>query len=154
MPDQDNVGLQVFTFAIIKAVLLAFSLCNARNIRQQVVRPAKAPSRKANPRKAGPGQVEVREIRIDGTKAPSVERDPTIPTRTVKAHNVRGHWAHYGPKYGTKLLFGRYEASFYRPPGRRGSEALGEVDHRYKVVPWPKDPKPRTKGRAAKETTP
>lgn len=152
-PDEDAIdhpAVYAVAVTMIKAVLFSFSLCNARNIRQQVVREAKLPSRKAGPRKAGVGLVQVREIRIDGTKAPSVERDPTVPTRMLKAHNVRGHWAHYGPKYGTRLLFGRYEASFYRPPSRRGNEALGEVDHRYKVVPWPKE---ATK-RAAKEATP
>lgn len=133
-----------FCLTAIRATLLTFSLCNARNIRQVVTREAKAPSRKqARKNKDARPLVEVREIRIDGTKAPAQERvTPTSRRGPVKAHQYRSYWRHYGPKYGTGLLFGRYEALIFQPAGRRGLDALGEVDHTYRVIPRDEAKKP------------
>lgn len=49
----------------------------------------------------------------------------------VPLTSVRGHFAHYGPEYGKKLLFGKYEGKFWIPQHARGSEEHGESHHNY-----------------------
>lgn len=53
----------------------------------------------------------------------------------VPLTSVRGHWARYGERYGRGLLFGRYEGRFWIPSHARGSEALGESRHDYRIAP-------------------
>lgn len=48
---------------------------------------------------------------------------------------VRGHYAHYGEKYGRKKLFGKYEGRFYIPQHARGSKEVGEVTQRFDLHP-------------------
>lgn len=127
-----------FALTVVRIALMTLSLCNARNVRQQVKRPVGKLSRKA---KLGTlPKVELREIRIDGTRTPSREMvdRPEGEARLPRAHSRRAHWRHYGPKYGTGLLFGKYAGRVFVPASRAGYEALGSIDHAYAVVPWPK----------------
>jgi hypothetical protein len=127
-----------FTLTVVRIVLLTLSLCNARNIRQQVTRPLGKVSRKAKP--GALPKAELREIRIDGTRTPKREtvEGPQGEGRLARSHSRRAHWRHYGPKYGTGLLFGRYAGRVFVPATRAGYRALGVIDHAYDVVPWPK----------------
>jgi hypothetical protein len=52
-----------------------------------------------------------------------------------RMHLVRGHFAEYGPKYGTGLLFGRIEGRFFIPPHVRGDDTVGLVDKTYQPMP-------------------
>jgi hypothetical protein len=52
---------------------------------------------------------------------------------TMPLHIVRGHMAHYGPKYGKGLLFGKYEGKFWIQPHAKGRIEAGERRHEYSI---------------------
>lgn len=52
-------------------------------------------------------------------------------TSSVALHSVRGHFAHYGPKYDRQLLFGKYEGRYWIPQAARGSAEVGKIEHQY-----------------------
>lgn len=48
-------------------------------------------------------------------------------------HIRRGHFKHYGAKYGKGKLFGRYEGMFWTPEREVGSSAEGVIEKTYNV---------------------
>lgn len=53
----------------------------------------------------------------------------------VPLTSVRGHFAHYGEKYGKKKLFGKIEGRFWIPQYARGDEQHGKIINVYKPQP-------------------
>jgi hypothetical protein len=80
--------------------------------------------------------VEVSEIHVRPISKSyrSTNRGPAM-SPGVPLSTVRGHHAHYGPKYGRALLFGKYEGRFWIPQHARGSEILGSHEQEYVVEP-------------------
>lgn len=76
--------------------------------------------------------VTVNEIVVakPGKSVRSVASGDPAPT---PLSSVRGHFAHYGPKYGRKLLFGKLEGRYWIPQHARGSADVGETHHTYRV---------------------
>jgi hypothetical protein len=48
-------------------------------------------------------------------------------------HTVRGHFVHYGEKYGTGKLFGKYDGRYFVPQHARGDLKSGEIKQSYNV---------------------
>lgn len=53
----------------------------------------------------------------------------------VPLSSVRGHFSHYGPKYGKGLLFGRIEGRFWVPTHARGSAEADAPQRDYVLRP-------------------
>jgi hypothetical protein len=53
---------------------------------------------------------------------------------TNRVHLCRGHVSRYGPKYGNKKLFGKYEGLYWIPPHVRGNKSKGVIHKDYKFV--------------------
>ena len=56
---------------------------------------------------------------------------------SMPLNTARGHWSHYGPKYGRKLLFGKYEGRFWIPAHARGKASNGVVEKGYELPAKP-----------------
>lgn len=64
----------------------------------------------------------------------SYRRGSSTDSGAPKAlHTRRGHFKHYGPKYGRGLLFGKYEGRFYYEPVEAGDVAHGLITSDYEV---------------------
>lgn len=69
------------------------------------------------------------------TTGPGGERKGGSPLTSV-----RGHFAHFGPQYGRKLLFGKYEGKFWIPQHARGDLEVGESKTDYRLRADVEDP--------------
>lgn len=124
-PTPDEAAIE--TAVVTKAI----TFLNCRNV--EVLPPSRPkPERKRIDRYG----VRVSEIHVmpagawrrrDGRPQP-VRLGSSTPYGTV-----RGHVAKYGPAYGRKLLFGKYEGEFWIPQHARGSAEAGVVKHEYEV---------------------
>lgn len=86
-------------------------------------------------------RAQQRRVQRAGIRVHRIEViDPGTSTRTVghgpggeelPLHQVRGHFARYGPRFGRGLLFGKHEGMYWVPDHRRGSADHGEVRHQY-----------------------
>lgn len=132
---QDKEQLADFLYQF-HPVWLAFSFANCRNVEvSQVVPPPKL--QRARVRRNKEPLVSYRVINILPLSAkPSAKRtvvsdDPG----SVALHIRRGHYVHYGPKYGKGLLFGKLEGMFWKEATAVGNAQAGTVVHDYKVTP-------------------
>jgi hypothetical protein len=69
-----------------------------------------------------------------GRRRPGTRGTPLDPAETAQS-KVRGHFAHYGDRYGKGKLFGKYEGKFWVPPHVRGSAEVGEIHKDYLLKP-------------------
>lgn len=100
----------------LSAVLNFLNCSNVETTEPQRLRPER--------RRVARTGVTVEEIvvRAIGKRAAS-----TGPARRANADDlpfspVRGHFAHYGPRYGREKLFGKYEGKFWVPGHARGKK--------------------------------
>lgn len=114
-------------------VLYALSLINCKNIVQTEKRQDRA-TRRRHEREFGVGPVTYKVLEIGpGTAAPQHSKAQTAEEHAKAMHLCRGHWAHYGPEFGTGLLFGRVSGQFWIPQHVKGNAAKGIVVKDYKV---------------------
>lgn len=94
----------------------------------------------AEPKRPFPVRQRLRKTRVQVqtivVRPPGKRRAAAGPARPMDAldaplTSVRGSFGHYGPKYGTGLLFGRLEGKFWRPAHVRG---VGEAEPRDYVL--------------------
>lgn len=62
------------------------------------------------------------------TRSPRAQGGGGVPLTPV-----RGHFAHYGPEYGRKLLFGKLAGKFWIAQHARGDAEVGETRSDYKL---------------------
>jgi len=115
---------------LILSVLKSYDLGNCVNVElAEPVRP------RAERRRVERFGIRVSEIHVRSiSKSYRSQKGPAL-NPGVPLTSVRGHHASYGPKYGRKLLFGKYEGRFWIPQHARGSEMLGVSDQEYVVEP-------------------
>lgn len=112
------------------AVLKSYDIANCVNV--ELVEPTRSRPERRRIERYGVtvSEIHVRSISKSYRSERGVPLDPGVPLTSV-----RGHHAHYGPKYGRKLLFGKYEGRFWIPQHVRGSEMLGVSDQEYVLEP-------------------
>lgn len=77
--------------------------------------------------------ITVNELVVRPTRTSAASPPPTgegMPLTTV-----RGHFAHYGEKYGRARLFGVLEGRYWIPQHARGSAEYGVVKNNYRLEP-------------------
>lgn len=74
--------------------------------------------------------VRVHEIMVTPTGRSSRSASGE-PLGMLPLTSVRGHFSHYGPKYGKGLLFGKHEGRYWVPQHARGDARWGEDEHSY-----------------------
>lgn len=110
-------------------LLDTFNICNCVNV--EVLEPKRPRPQVKRLMRTG---VTVTEIHIKPMSRSY--RGKSVPLSQIPSSPlspVRGHMAHYGPKYGRGLLFGKYEGRFWIPQHVRGSEVFGVREHEYTV---------------------
>lgn len=117
-------------------ILLALSLMHCSNTEiVEVEAPPKL--QKARVRRNKPPIVKYSVINIVPSNRKQtkrkVETDSSGEASQVALHIRRGYFRKYGPKYGRKLLFGKYEGCFWEEPRVRGSIEAGLRVHEYEV---------------------
>jgi hypothetical protein len=116
---------------LILCVLKAYDLGNCVNVELAEPHRSRAERRRIERFDVKVSEIHVRSIsKSYRSNGKSVPLSPGVPLTSV-----RGHHSHYGPKYGRKLLFGKYEGRFWIPQHARGTEALGVIDQQYVVEP-------------------
>jgi hypothetical protein len=121
---------ELFTNLIL-CVLKAYDLGNCVNVELAV--PTRSRAERRRMERTG---VEVSEIHVRSISKSYRSNKRGAPLSPgVPLSSVRGHHAHYGPKYGRSLLFGKYEGRFWIPQHARGSETLGTREQEYVVEP-------------------
>jgi hypothetical protein len=148
--NQTEIGVLIKTgkeLAIIEAshVLFILTLLSCKNI-NLADRPVPDKLARIASRKYGVprGGYRYHILTVEAPKSPRDSNQAKAqPLDSMPLHTCRGHFAEYGPKYGKKLLFGRYEGRFYVPPHVRGSEKNGVVAKDYRIAnptPQPLNP--------------
>ncbi len=134
MGDDDQARATLAQY--LHPILLAFSFANCSNVETvEVTAPAKL--QRARIRREKMPLVSYRVINIlPLSKAKSGPRVRTVESdgQGVALHIRRGHFAHYGPKYGRGKLFGRLEGQFWIPQAAVGSLDAGVSVHDYAVA--------------------
>lgn len=117
-------------------ILLAFSFANCKNVETvEVVAPAKL--QRARMRRDKRPLVTYKVINIlPLAKMRSAPRTRTVESdgHGVALHIRRGHFAHYGEKFGRGKLFGRLEGTFWIPQAAVGSADAGVSVHDYEMA--------------------
>lgn len=110
-------------------LLGALNFLNCRNV--SIEEPKRPRGERRRIERTG---VRVHEIMVTpagrSTRSASDEETGILPLTSV-----RGHFAHYGPKYGKGLLFGKHEGRFWIPQHARGDATHGEDEHSYVLDP-------------------
>lgn len=111
-----------------QAVLLkSLDFLNCRNV--EIVEPSRPRAERRRIERTGQ---RIHTINVFPAGKTSRSRgEPVNPG--VPLTSVRGHFAHYGPKYDRALLFGKIEGRFWIPQFARGSKEFGEIEHDYKL---------------------
>lgn len=120
--------LPIDEWDMASAVMMsAINLLNCTNVDVVDYEPTTRPERRRLERSG----VRLSTIHVfpAGKRRPGDRGEPV----GVAHHGVRGHYAKYGPKYGRKLLFGKYEGRFYIPRHVRGTKEQGEVTADYEL---------------------
>lgn len=110
---------------LMLCVLKAYDLGNCVNVELAVPTRPRSERRRIERTGVTVSEIHVRSI----SKTYRHDKGPVL-NPGVPLSSVRGHHAHYGPKYDRKLLFGKYEGRFWIPQHARGSEELGVVPPR------------------------
>jgi len=111
-------------------VLQSLNFMNCRNV--ELAEPKRSRPQRRRIERTG---LRINEINVRPIRKSYGPREKGSSDSSVPAHSVRGHFAHYGPQWGTGKLFGKLEGRFYIPQHARGSREHGEVQHRYKLRP-------------------
>jgi hypothetical protein len=132
----DADDLRGFTALLTYDLLVAFfgfSLCHCANVEERHERLPRPMARERERKKLEPIVWKVLDIKpVRKPRTPNEVADELAAPKK-RLHTVRGHYASYGPKYGTGLLFGRIEGRFYVPPHVRGDEDAGKIAKDYRV---------------------
>jgi len=110
-------------------ILGALNFLNCRNV--TIGLPQRPRSERRRIQRTG---VSVHEIMVYPTGR-STRSQSGEPIGEMPLASVRGHFAHYGPKYGKGLLFGKLEGRFWIPQYARGDSKWGEHEHSYVLEP-------------------
>jgi len=114
--------------------LLAVSFMNCRNVITQTVRPPQKLVARQIKRGAHPlVQYKIIKVVPFADKKRVLRAGAGEPAYHQSLHMVAGNIARYGPKYGTGLLFGKYEGQFYRPAHLAGRLSEGLVVKDYEI---------------------
>jgi len=116
---------------LILSVLKAYDLGNCVNV--ELAEPTRSRAERRRMERTGITVSEI-HVRPISKSYRNSKPGPGVPPG-VPLSSVRGHHAHYGPKYGRALLFGKYEGRFWIPQHARGSEILGSREQEYVVEP-------------------
>jgi hypothetical protein len=108
-------------------LLQSLNFLNCRNI--TVVEPKRERHERKRIERSG---VNVHEITILPSGKTTRHRGEVVEGG-VALHTVRGHFAHYGPRYGKGRLFGRLEGKFWVDMHARGSPEHGISIADYKL---------------------
>lgn len=119
----------MFDNAIV-CFLRTIDMCNCANV--VVVDPDRSYDRPTRRRLQRTG-VRFSEIHIRPLSRSYRGLGTPLSDVTTPLTGVRGHFVHYGPKYGKGLLFGKYEGRYWIPQHLRGSAEVGEVEQTYVV---------------------
>ena len=115
---------------LILCVLKAYDLGNCVNVELAEPTRSRAEHRRMVRTGVTVSEIHVRSISKSYRSSKGQPLSPGVPLSSV-----RGHHAHYGPKYGRALLFGKYEGRYWIPQHARGSEMLGTREQEYVVEP-------------------
>jgi hypothetical protein len=110
-------------------LLGALNFLNCRNV--SIEEPKRSRAERRRIERTG---VRVHEIMVTPTGRSTRSASPES-TGIMPLTSVRGHFAHYGPKYGKGLLFGKLEGRFWIPQFARGDAEHGEHEHSYALDP-------------------
>lgn len=117
------------------ALPLWFSICfmHCKNV-ETVQHQPNAKLSRAHRRRHGRELVTYHTLAIEPMKRVLRTEGDIEHTGIKKAlHICRGHFAHYGEKYGKGKLFGKHEGQFWVPSHVRGSVDVGIADKDYAV---------------------
>jgi hypothetical protein len=110
-------------------VLGALNFLNCRNV--SIEEPKRPRAERRRIERTG---VQVHEIMVTPTGR-SARSSGESEGGIMPLTSVRGHFAHYGPKYEKGLLFGKIEGRFWIPQYARGDAEHGEDEHSYVLEP-------------------
>ncbi len=132
----DDAEEMALSAVVLHPVMLAFSFANCKNIEVvDVEAPVKL--QKARMRRDKLPLVTYKIINVLPLAKAQSPRSRTVVSadgQGVALHIRRGHFAHYGPKYGRGKLFGRLEGQFWIPQAAVGTAEAGVSVHDYAVA--------------------
>jgi hypothetical protein len=109
-------------------LLQSLNFLNCRNV--EIVEPKRERHERKRIERTG---VNIHTIHVFPVGRGSRSRGAPREGEGVPLHSVRGHFAHYGPKYGRKLLFGKIEGKYWIQPYSKGSPEHGVSIADYKL---------------------
>jgi hypothetical protein len=115
---------------LMLVVLKSYDLGNCVNVELAVPHRPRHAQRRVDRHGVKVSEIHVRSISKTYQSKGGQPLSPGVPLASV-----RGHHVHYGPKYGRKLLFGKYEGRFWVPQHVRGSAEYGRSEQEYLVEP-------------------
>lgn len=136
--EEDRLKYVDMMRALLFAPWMALSFMHCKNVTLEKSPPTPLALQKNRQRRGLSSLSRYHIIKIEPS---SVKTKNTNPSNMGNAesgkslHICRGHFKRYGPQWGTKLLFGKYEGRFWMPMHTRGSEEFGTVSKEYQVKP-------------------
>jgi hypothetical protein len=113
----------------------ALHLMNCRNVSTEVA--GKIPMRRSGrAKRAGARPVEYHHIKLPGMPKLTglSRRDREAYQAALRLHKVKGHYKHFGPEFGTGLLFGRLAGTFWWGWQERGDINEGVIFSDYELA--------------------
>jgi len=131
-PEQQKVGRETI-LTMAEWFLAAMSFCHCRNVRIEKV-PISRQVRRHAERKGEP-IIEHHHLVIEPMRQVLIKEGGLHEHGDLARamHICRGHFVHYGEKFGKGKLFGKYEGQFWLPQHVRGSLDKGVITKDYAI---------------------
>lgn len=127
-PNEDAYFQQCVLYPITRTL----QLLNASNVGLYKVDHDRA-TRKHLKRIKAPEAATTYHVLVLKDAQPRSPKDEIQNPGIMPLHVAKGHWSHYGPRYGKGLLFGKIEGKFWVPEAEKG-KALNGIRHKHYTV--------------------
>jgi len=126
--------MERLTFSF-RVMMFGIRLLHCHNVSTVLLDDRRRPVDKRRDERNGIPSTIVKTLVIESPETILLGRKPrdVVNPNSRREHDVRGHFARYGPVYGRGKLFGKYEGCFWIPPMVRGNSDAGTVEKSYEV---------------------